>query len=141
MILTSPMVATYGSRLKTLFWISITNFVFPCLLSLAQLVALFTDQNAAHGVYIVLTNNFIEIIGVLLATVWASASNWAETHIQNPNDVLSSVKFRIGRRRVIPYHGTMTTTVTVTDFSREVDSFHLRDLDDHGSGMIRDMKS
>lgn len=61
----------------TLFWIAVSNFVFPVLLSLAQLIFTFRDSSYLDGGYIFLTNNYVEIIGVLLATVWAAGSHWS----------------------------------------------------------------
>ena len=62
--------------LKGLFWIAVSNFVFPVILSIIQLVFIFRDPDFLKGTYIYVTNCFVEIIGVLLATVWTSSSHW-----------------------------------------------------------------
>ncbi|KAH9478635.1 hypothetical protein JR316_0009092 [Psilocybe cubensis] len=77
---------SYASRIKALFWISVSNFVFPVILSIIQLIMLFRDPNFLKGSYIFLTNDYVEIVGVLLATVWASTSHWTD---QNSSDISS----------------------------------------------------
>ena len=71
-----PRLGSYTSRLKGLFWIAVSNFVFPVILSIVQLVFIFRDPDFLKGTYIYVTNSFVEIIGVLLATVWTSSSHW-----------------------------------------------------------------
>lgn len=74
-----PRPGSYTSRLKGLFWIAVSNFVFPVILSIIQLVFIFRDPDFLKGTYIYLTNSFFEIIGVLLATVWTSSSHWSDS--------------------------------------------------------------
>ncbi|KAI0351191.1 hypothetical protein OH77DRAFT_1429988 [Trametes cingulata] len=69
---------TFSSRLRTLFWIAVSNFVIPVLLNLAQLIFSFRDSSFLHGTYIFLVNNFVQIIGVLLATIWSTGTQWSE---------------------------------------------------------------
>jgi hypothetical protein len=57
----------------------VSNFVFPVILSIFQLVFVFHDPNFFKVVYIYVTNSFVEIIGVLLATVWTSSSHWSDS--------------------------------------------------------------
>ncbi|KAJ7693216.1 hypothetical protein B0H17DRAFT_839329, partial [Mycena rosella] len=64
------VLASHGSRLRSLFFIALGNFVFPCLLSLIQLIFLFRGRQFLDGTYVFLTNCYVEIIGVLLATIW-----------------------------------------------------------------------
>ncbi|TBU38206.1 hypothetical protein BD309DRAFT_1012649 [Dichomitus squalens] len=65
-------------RLKTLFWISVCNFVFPVVLNVVQLVLILGNGEFERGILVQLVNNYITIIGVLLATIWASSSQWQE---------------------------------------------------------------
>ncbi|KAJ7830399.1 hypothetical protein B0H13DRAFT_1514563, partial [Mycena leptocephala] len=75
---TSPrsqnLPASYAAKLKALFWISVSNFVFPVILSITQLIFRFRDNNYLNGTYIFFANNYVEIIGVLFATVWAAGT-------------------------------------------------------------------
>jgi hypothetical protein len=57
----------------------VSNFVFPVILSIIQLVFIFHDPDFLKGMYIYVTNCFVEIIGVLLATVWTSSSHWSDS--------------------------------------------------------------
>ncbi|KAI0776549.1 hypothetical protein BD413DRAFT_602137 [Trametes elegans] len=63
-----------SSRLRTLFWIAVSNFVIPVLLNLTQLIFTFHDSSFLHGTYIFIVNNYVQIIGVLLATVWSTGT-------------------------------------------------------------------
>ncbi|KAI0820495.1 hypothetical protein BC628DRAFT_1330172 [Trametes gibbosa] len=63
-----------SSRLRTLFWIAVSNFVIPVLLNLAQLIFIFRDVEFLHGTYIFIVNNYVQIIGVLLATIWSTGT-------------------------------------------------------------------
>ncbi|TBU23757.1 hypothetical protein BD311DRAFT_810462 [Dichomitus squalens] len=72
---TTSAKSTYLQRLKTLFWIAVFNFVFPIIFNIAVLILAFRDSNFLDGSYIIYTNNYVEIIGVLLATIWAAGSH------------------------------------------------------------------
>ncbi|TFK37705.1 hypothetical protein BDQ12DRAFT_569585, partial [Crucibulum laeve] len=60
-----------------LFWIAVSNFVFPVLLSLAQLIFSFKDPSFLDGNYVFMCNDYVAIIGVLLATVWTAGNQWS----------------------------------------------------------------
>ncbi|KAI1795253.1 hypothetical protein LXA43DRAFT_1090903 [Ganoderma leucocontextum] len=72
--LTAP-AGTYFQRLKTLFWIAVFNFVFPVIFNVVLIILAFRDANFLEGSYILYTNNYVEIIGVLLATIWATGTH------------------------------------------------------------------
>jgi hypothetical protein len=57
----------------------VSNFVFPVILSIVQLVFIFRNPDFLKVAYIFVTNCFVEIIGVLLATVWTSSSHWSDS--------------------------------------------------------------
>jgi hypothetical protein len=69
------------SRLRGLFVIALGNFVFPIILNFAQIFFISTDRSFLHGTYILLTNNFVSIIGVVFATVWTSGRSWNSTSV------------------------------------------------------------
>ncbi|KAF8638225.1 hypothetical protein AX17_002374 [Amanita inopinata Kibby_2008] len=69
---------SWSALLEALFWIAVSNFVIPVVLSVAQLVVVWVDQNIFDVVPICLVNIYVEIIGVLLATVWAAGTKWQE---------------------------------------------------------------
>ncbi len=70
--------ASYSKRISTLFWIAVSNFVFPVMLSFIQLVFAFKARLFLDATYIIITNIYFEIIAVLLATVWSAGSKWSE---------------------------------------------------------------
>ncbi|KAJ7368512.1 hypothetical protein DFH08DRAFT_27912 [Mycena albidolilacea] len=67
---------SHTSKLPNLFFIALGNFVFPCLLSLVQLIFLFRNPKFLDGSYVFLTNCYVEIIGVLLATIRVAGGQW-----------------------------------------------------------------
>ncbi|PFH45064.1 hypothetical protein AMATHDRAFT_10086 [Amanita thiersii Skay4041] len=73
---------SYTSVIKGLFWIAISNFIFPVLLSIAQLIFVFRDPDFVPGVIVLLINDYVEIIGVLLATVWVAGTHWSEDNMK-----------------------------------------------------------
>ncbi|KAG7093929.1 hypothetical protein E1B28_007564 [Marasmius oreades] len=109
---------SYAARLKALFWIAISNFVFPVLLSLAQLIFAFRDSSYLDGGYIFLTNNYVEIIGVLMATVWVAGSHWsdggstASSYPKSSNQSMSAPQFYIPSRPSRATDRTFGSTVT-----------------------------
>ncbi|KAM5531173.1 hypothetical protein V8D89_015143 [Ganoderma adspersum] len=65
---------SYGARLRTLFWIALSNFVFPVIFDVAQLILIFRDRNYIEGSYVVIVNSYVSILGVLFSTIWASGA-------------------------------------------------------------------
>jgi hypothetical protein len=61
--------------LRALFWIALSNFVFPAFFAIAQYVLIFRDSNPTHFLIVMISNIYVEIIGVLFATIWASTYN------------------------------------------------------------------
>jgi hypothetical protein len=74
----SPWRTTFGQRIRTLFYISVSNFVFPSLLSLAQLVVVYKNVYVLTVNEIVLVNTMVAVIGVVFATVWAGSVNYQD---------------------------------------------------------------
>ncbi|KAG1727129.1 hypothetical protein EDB19DRAFT_1643194 [Suillus lakei] len=74
----SPRRTTFGQRLRTLLYISVSNFVFPSLLSLAQLVVVYKNVYVLTVNEIVLVNTMVAVIGVVFATVWAGSVNYQD---------------------------------------------------------------
>ncbi|KAM5530900.1 hypothetical protein V8D89_015432 [Ganoderma adspersum] len=65
---------SYAARIRTLFWIALSNFVFPVIFDVAQLVLIFRDPDYIEGAYIISVNSYVSILGVLFSTIWASGS-------------------------------------------------------------------
>ncbi|PIL26430.1 hypothetical protein GSI_12188 [Ganoderma sinense ZZ0214-1] len=67
---------SYASRLRGLFWIAVFNFVFPVILNITTIVFLFRDPKIDHGADVMVVNIYVDIICVVLATVWCSGTHW-----------------------------------------------------------------
>lgn len=66
------MPDSYTHRLKTLFWAAVFNFVFPVIFNITLIAMVFSEHDSVLGSYLVVTNNYVQIIGVLLATVFVA---------------------------------------------------------------------
>ena len=73
------LLGSWAERIRTLYYIALSNFVFPILFNIAELVVIFTDPNFFHGIMVVTVNCYVTIIGVMLATIWAQGSNRSDT--------------------------------------------------------------
>lgn len=66
-------------RLRGLFLIALSNFVFPVILNIIQLGLLFSSTTSFFRTSIVyMVNNYVNIIGVVFATVWSIGSRKLE---------------------------------------------------------------
>jgi len=61
---------SYPAQLRALFWIAVTNFVFPVFFNIAQYILIFRDSDNNDYWIVLVTNIYVQIIGVLFATVW-----------------------------------------------------------------------
>lgn len=110
-------------------------------LSLAQVIFANVDNDYSLAAYVFMTNNYVEIIGVLLATVWTAGSNWTEHKTQhNSSSAISTMLFRRKKpRKDISTLGSVT--VTKTEFTlgdNESTTSHIQ-LHEFG-GSVTDMK-
>ncbi|KAJ6561505.1 hypothetical protein DFH09DRAFT_921028 [Mycena vulgaris] len=104
----------FSDRLRALFLISLSNFVFPCLLSLAQLILLFRDPNYLPSLWVAQVNGYVNIIFVVFATVWASGTNWNEPQIST-GGISSTINFRAGGRNQFDSHDRSTAVNSQQD--------------------------
>ena len=72
---TGTSIGSSASRLRTLFWIALSNFVFPVIFDIAMLILVFRDLNYMDGSYVTTVNSYVSILGVLFSTIWASGSS------------------------------------------------------------------
>ena len=62
--------------------------MFPVILNLAQLILAFRNPDFLSGAYVLLVNNYVTIIGVLLATIWSAGTKpQARTSIDDTGGV------------------------------------------------------
>lgn len=53
-----------------------SNFVFPTILNMIMIIAVFRSGNPLLPTDILFVNLYIEIVSVLLATIWCSSRFW-----------------------------------------------------------------
>ncbi|PIL26378.1 hypothetical protein GSI_12134 [Ganoderma sinense ZZ0214-1] len=71
---------SWAQRIRTLYYIAVSNFVFPILFNIAEIAIIFYDSNFFHGAMVVTVNCYVTIIGVILATIWAQGSKRGKPH-------------------------------------------------------------
>jgi hypothetical protein len=98
-------------------YIAITNFVFPVLFSLVQIIIVYCEVNPVVVNDIVLVNTSIAVIGVVFATVWAGSGHRNEQGSQKTGTPLSNTQASPGKGELstvifqsnwISTHGTMS---------------------------------
>lgn len=82
------IIGTVSQTIRTLFWISATNFVFPVMLSVVQLVVYFArPDNYLIALYVAQVNFYFTIMGVVFATLWVAEGRWKKVHLnQTPSE-------------------------------------------------------
>ncbi|KAM5539660.1 hypothetical protein V8D89_006769 [Ganoderma adspersum] len=68
--------SSYSERLKALFWIAVFNFVFPVIINVVIVIMSFREPNVLRTSDFIELNNYVEIICVLLATIWCTGTYW-----------------------------------------------------------------
>ncbi len=74
-------------KIRSIFWISLSNFVFPCILVCALLGLSFAFDHVTNPILIIalsISDVNVEIIGVLFATIWGA-------HMHDSDDSRSAV--------------------------------------------------
>ncbi|KAF8513144.1 hypothetical protein BU17DRAFT_53459 [Hysterangium stoloniferum] len=66
------LTESFASRLRVVFYISVSNFVFPTILSIFQLVYIIRDNSDVHGAVVCTVNNHVSIIGIVFCTIVSS---------------------------------------------------------------------
>ncbi|RDX46052.1 hypothetical protein OH76DRAFT_1356743 [Lentinus brumalis] len=88
---------SYPSRLRALFWIALTNFVVPVVFGVALLAMIFHEDDVVPVIAVLSVNIYVEIISVLLATLWCSGTRPQTTAGRSVEDgvveSISTVKF------------------------------------------------
>jgi len=69
---------SFTNKLKTLFWIASTNFVFPLIFSLCQIVILFVKNDILVAASVAMANIYISIISTVFATIWSSTTSFKD---------------------------------------------------------------
>ncbi|KAG1747107.1 uncharacterized protein EDB91DRAFT_68536 [Suillus paluster] len=89
-----------ATRLRGLFLIALSNFVFPVILNLIQLGLVFGSKASFFQTSLVyMVNNYVNIIGVVFATIWSIGSRRLEES-QAPPRLWASEASTITSKRV-----------------------------------------
>ncbi|KAF9467113.1 hypothetical protein BDZ94DRAFT_1249604 [Collybia nuda] len=75
---------TLISHIRALFLIALGNFIFPVIMNIASIVLIATDPSFINGSSILLSNNYVAILGVVFATIWTNRQNWNKRAISAP---------------------------------------------------------
>jgi hypothetical protein len=71
--------------MRVAWGITISNFVIPCTLQAIQVVVVLIGRSKEQSElqwfyecsFLMIINGYVTILGVIFATVWAEATNWA----------------------------------------------------------------
>lgn len=74
--------SSFTQKIKGLMYIAVSNFVFPVLFSLVQIIIVFQEVNLVVVNDVVLVNTSIAVIGVVFATVWAGSGHRNDRRLQ-----------------------------------------------------------
>ncbi|GLB39318.1 hypothetical protein LshimejAT787_0604800 [Lyophyllum shimeji] len=95
--------ASFPDKLKSLFWIASTNFIFPLIFGLCQIILLFVRGHILVAASVEMANIYISIISTVFATIWSSTLSFKEataTPYSSENkesDVIEPIRFRRGK--------------------------------------------
>ncbi|KAF8203505.1 hypothetical protein K438DRAFT_1820254 [Mycena galopus ATCC 62051] len=91
---------SYSSKLQRLFWIATTNFIFPLIFGVIEIITVFVGKDVILAASFEMVNTYVAIISTVFATIWSSTSSFKEAIGQN-NSLASSrpVVFRMNRTR------------------------------------------
>ncbi|OJT12738.1 hypothetical protein TRAPUB_10715 [Trametes pubescens] len=117
------LAQTFPARLRTLFWIATSNFMIPVMLNLTQLIYVFRDPEFLHGTYIFLVNNYVQIVGVLLATVWSSGTQWSQ-QAASQEPAVAEIRFA----SAIASGQSMETAVTMDSAMDSEERFEIKEM-------------
>ncbi|KAF9448442.1 hypothetical protein P691DRAFT_800828 [Macrolepiota fuliginosa MF-IS2] len=67
---------SFLSYLRSLFLVALGNLVFPVIMNIAAIVLMASDPSYITGSQVLMANNYVAIIGVVFATIWARKQSW-----------------------------------------------------------------
>ncbi|KAF5341511.1 hypothetical protein D9758_012581 [Tetrapyrgos nigripes] len=89
-------IESYSERFRTLFLIAASNFVFPVIFVILELIFMVTPMpNSIPLAAIGVSATNVEVIGVLFATIWASqtADEWKKVQVRKEATAVSAISF------------------------------------------------
>ncbi|KAJ7586024.1 hypothetical protein C8J56DRAFT_940124, partial [Mycena floridula] len=83
--------ASLTSRLKTLFWIASTNFIFPLVFLTCQLILALAGKDLVVETMNII-NTYVSIISTVFATIWSSTT--PQRSVEGPTAEMHHITFR-----------------------------------------------
>jgi hypothetical protein len=65
---------SFTNRIRSLFFIALANFIFPVFFNIV-LIIIYYSSDASNVIFIVPSNTYVTIFGVVFATIWNHASH------------------------------------------------------------------
>ncbi|KAJ7249715.1 hypothetical protein C8J57DRAFT_687390 [Mycena rebaudengoi] len=89
---------SYTRKLQTLFWIASTNFIFPLVFGVAQIITVFVGNDMTVPVGINMINISVAIISTVFATIWSCTLSFKDAISQTDSVPSPSTRvvFRTG---------------------------------------------
>ncbi|KAJ7732258.1 hypothetical protein B0H14DRAFT_2479696 [Mycena olivaceomarginata] len=109
---------SYTSKLQGLFWIATTNFVFPLILGIIQIVTIFVGNDAVLSTSFQMTNTYVIIMSTVFATIWSSTTSFQDAMAQS-NQLSPSLPLIFMER-------TTDTTASASHFTTPDDPKHTK---------------
>lgn len=91
--------------MRILSRIALSNFIFPSLFSIAQLIVVYRNVNALIVNEIVLVNSMVAVFGVVFATVWAGKVIRRDAELDGWDDASDSDEEKRPTRRAFAFPG------------------------------------
>ncbi|KAI6113615.1 hypothetical protein EDD16DRAFT_1709487 [Pisolithus croceorrhizus] len=123
------------NRIRQIFYISVANFVLPLVFNITLLVFVVIDPSTNPVGVLILTNNYVTVMGVMCATVWFSRPGWTQTRKEpsseemlrrEPNFPRAPIGSGMGWGEVVVIGpGTFTVDSTSVDNEASTDSKQL----------------
>lgn len=111
------MLGTYVDRLRALFWIAVFNFVFPAILSVLAIIIIFSSTDSWVLTDLVTTNLYLDVVCVLLATIWCSGKYWDPLERGSRYQcALDRIEFKA---TVVDSQGSETIAIDMASHSRQ----------------------
>lgn len=103
-------------RLRTLFRIALSNFVFPTLFSVVLLIISFRDVDGNYVGDVIYVYNMVSVYGVAFASVWVGVEG--RRKLKESKQSLGSESCNVnGSTDNTPEAGTRNLTIGPTSFS------------------------
>jgi len=69
---------SFTNKLQSLFWIATTNFVFPLIFGMIQIITIFVGNDPVLSTSFQMTNTYVAIMSTVFATIWSSTVSFKD---------------------------------------------------------------